>query len=198
MIRTVRVLATAAAFAVVFSVASPMAEAASVAKARPTQINEANAAVGDRWQQLLPTGQLVTMEKVDRVSVKTVTPLNTAPAATSCPGYPYLCAWSTDTQQGTLWIYNMNNVYSNTANGVAHCWNMAADANNHTKSWYNDSNRSAYLNNWVNCHQNGEQFLIEFYATGSSSHHDSDCHQESTPGRNWCTTLFPTSILATA
>jgi hypothetical protein len=187
-----RVLAAAASFVLAFTAATPMAHAASLTAERPTQVNEATAAVGQKWQQVLPTGELVTMQKVSPGVSKTITPV--AMATAQCPGSPYLCAWSSPYQDGTLWIYNMNNVHSNTANGVAHCWNMAADANNHTKSWYNMSTSwAAQMYNWVNCNRSGESFLIEDSEPGHTAK-SLTCSQIS-PG-NWCTTLFPTSIEA--
>ena len=170
----------------------PAAQAASLMTARPTHLNEALTDVGDRWQQVLPTGERVTFEKVSAVESRSVTPVKMA--AAQCPHLSkYLCAWQTSYQTGTMWLYNLDNVYANTANGVAHCWNMAADANNNTKSWYNAyTQRSATLYNWVNCNQASEKFLVRFNESGGD--YDLDCGQIS-PG-NWCTTLFPTSIKA--
>lgn len=194
MIRIFRTLTVAAVLVLGLTSMMPTAQAASLMTARPTHLNEALAAVGDRWQQMLPTGERVTFEKVSAVESRTVTPVTMA--AAYCPhNSKYLCAWRGELGDGTMWLYNLDNVYANTANGVAHCWNMAADANNNTKSWYNAyTQRDARLYNWVNCNQASEQFLIQFNDPNTGAH-SRTCGQIS-PG-NWCTTLFPTSIRAT-
>jgi hypothetical protein len=187
MFRSLRVLAAAAAFALTFTIATPMAGAATIAAARPTQLNEARAAVGEQWQQILPSGQQVTLEKVDAVTTRTVTPVTMA--AATCPGHPYLCVYSAQNHGGSMWMFNMNTVYATTTNGVRHCWNMASAINNNTKSWYNLSDRGAWLYNWVNCNQSGDSFFV-------GVHEDNNCSQ--IPLGDWCTVLRPTSIWATA
>ncbi|GIM95005.1 peptidase inhibitor family I36 protein [Paractinoplanes toevensis] len=190
MNRTLRILAAAAAFTLAFGIGTPLAQAAPLEAARPTQLNQASAAVGEQWLQLLPSGELVTMEKVDQAVSRSVTEVRVA--AASCPSLDYLCLWEGDLQDGTLWALKMNDIYSHTENGVAHCWNLASAYNNKTKSWYNSSDRMATIYNWVNCNGN-ENFKV--YARQNSGH--SAYCQGISPG-NWCTTLFPTSVRASA
>lgn len=184
MSRLRRMLSITAVFVVALTMArAPMAQAASVTYSRTAQANEAKAAVGDRWQEVLPNGEKVTMELMAPGVSRSLTAVDVQMCY-----HPYFCAYSGMDFTGTFWRYNMNNVYANTANGVAHCWNMAADANNNTSSWWNASDRVAYLHNWVNCNWDGEVIVV---STGSALR----CYDIIVP---WCLTYRPTSIRATA
>jgi hypothetical protein len=187
MIRMYRAIAMVAACTLALAVGgTPMALAATVTTANAAVSNDAKARVGDRWQEVMRTGEVATMERVADGVTKSVTALPLSPQ--QCPGHPYFCLWSGEGFTGTIWRYNLNNVYANTANGVAHCWNLAADANNVTKSYYNASNdRVANVFNWVNCNTSGE-FLGFLYGEWNTC--------GSFPG--WCTTFKPTSIYAHA
>jgi hypothetical protein len=70
----------------------------------------------------------------------------------------YACGWDTTGWSGTIWRYNMNNVYANTANGVAHCWNLATGARNRFSSFANHSDRTARFVDNTNCNQNAGWF----------------------------------------
>jgi len=187
----------ALALAGVLSVADPAS-----AQDRYTAVavaNDAKHAVGDTWREILPDGERTTMQKIAPGVTRSVS----AVAATVCTGYPYLCAWSTDHYTGNFWRYDMNNVYANTANGVAHCWNLASDANNHQKSWINRSDRRATINNWINCNAAGGAFTFDaFNATNPSDYDSGTCEDVNlflaVPGQNWCTTYLATSIRASA
>jgi hypothetical protein len=150
----------------------------------------AQAAVGQQFQQKLPSGQVVTMERVAEGVAKSVTEV--AVAADNCSRH-YLCMWNTDYQSGTMWTFFMNTVRATTTNGVAHCWNLGTASNNKAKSYYNMSDWDATIYNWVNCNANSEQFGLSHYVVNSSAD-SKDCLGVS-PG-NWCSTLFPTSIKA--
>lgn len=190
MIRLFRTLAVAAAFILALTTGPvPVAQAAAVTSSRLAQTNDIRAAVGDQWQEILPTGEKVTMEKVAPGVTRSVAAIARTPG--QCTGWPYLCAWSGDNFNGTYWRYDMNHVWANTANGVAHCWNLASDANNNTKSWLNQGDKDARLNNWVNCNASGETFDLKrgrgircLHITGQFG--------------DWCSELRVTSIRAIA
>ncbi|XVU29737.1 peptidase inhibitor family I36 protein [Actinoplanes sp. CA-054009] len=181
MTRVLRVLAAVAAFVLAFAVGTPLAQAAPLTAARPMQLNEAMTPVGGQWLQLLPSGDLVTMQKVESGVSKSVPGVRRA--AGVCPPNIYLCLFEGEDLTGTMWALNLNDIYVGSANGVAHCWNLSSAYNNKTVSWENNSkDRAAYLNNWVNCR--GEHLLILRNSTQTCS-------------GDWCTTLFPTSVKAT-
>ena len=192
MTRFRKVLTVAAAFVLTLTAAVPPATAAELSVQRPMQVNEARAAVGATWRQLLPSGQVVTMQKLSTVESKTLEPVTAA--LSSCPNSPYLCAWSNQViGLGTEWLYNMNNVRSNTVNGVAHCWNMASDANNHTLSWVDLSTSwPARMHNWVNCNESDQNF--DLASAKDSLHNHISCWEFD--GGVWCHTYFVTSIEA--
>ncbi|XVV08550.1 peptidase inhibitor family I36 protein [Actinoplanes sp. CA-131856] len=147
------------------------------------QLNEAMTPVGGQWLQLLPSGDLVSMQKVESGVSKSVAGVRRA--AGVCPPNVYLCLFEDENLAGTMWALNLNDIYAGSANGVAHCWNLSSAYNNKTVSWQNTSkDRAAFLNNWVNCGSGGEQILITRNSTRTCS-------------GAWCTTLFPTSVKAT-
>ena len=102
-------------------------------------------------------GKAVTFYQIDDV---TSVAYNVAGLPNDCQA-GYACGWSNASWGGTIWRYNMNNVYANTANGVAHCWNLAADARNHLESFANHSDRTARFVDNTNCNQNVGWFDLD-------------------------------------
>lgn len=117
-------------------------------------VNAATAQVGSVWSETLPSGERVQFQRTaEGMDVTTHAVARMDPF--DCT-HPYTCVWTDHDFTGTFGRYNTNNIYSNTANGVAHCWNMSAPFNNNTKSWANFStDRPVRYNNWVNCNVNG-------------------------------------------
>jgi len=139
--------------------------------------NAATATPGTVWSETLPTGERVQFQRSPE-GMDITTHALIKRDLFSCSA-PYTCVWTGTNYSGTFGRYNTNNIYSNTANGVAHCWNMSAPFNNNTASWANFSpDRGVQYNNWINCNINGGQFLMSI-----NSHWD--C---TVPGyQAWCT-----------
>ena len=139
-------------------------------------VSAANASVGSRWTETLPTG-----ERVEFVRTAEGMDVATAPLAKrdlfSCTS-GYTCVWTGTNYTGTFGRYNTNNIYANTANGVAHCWNMASPFADNTKSWANFGSRIISFNNWQNCNPGGGWFDM-----GQNSHWDCNASGYT----QWCT-----------
>lgn len=141
----------------------------------------ANAPIGAVWTATTPAGERVEFQKVNGVMSKTTSAV-TKRSVFNCPSNAVngtaFCAWTGKSYAGVMYVYNMNNVYANTANGVAHCWNMGTGISDTAESWANFSNRYATVNNWYNCNQGGNFFGMN----GVSTHRDCTWF----PGNSWC------------
>lgn len=114
----------------------------------------ANARPGAVWSETLPTGERVEFRRSAEGMDITTSALRRRGLESCTAGYT--CAWTGVNYGGTFGRYWTNNIYANTANGVAHCWNMSAPFNNNTSSWANFStDRAIAWNNWVNCNAAG-------------------------------------------
>jgi hypothetical protein len=116
--------------------------------------NAANAMPGVVWAEKLPSGELVEFTRTaDGWDISTH-PLRTSDLFSCTNGYA--CVWTGLAYTGTFGRYWANNIYANTANGVAHCWNMTAPLANNSRSWANFSqDRDINWYNWQNCNAGG-------------------------------------------
>lgn len=144
----------------------------SVAASAP--VNAATAQIGSVWSETLPSGERVEFYRSAEGMDITTHALKKRDLFSCTTGYT--CVWTGNFNTGTFGRYWTDNIYANTANGVAHCWNMSAPFNNNTKSWANFSpDRTIDFNNWVNCNRGGG-----FFAMGINSHWDCNYYP------NWC------------
>jgi hypothetical protein len=141
----------------------------------------ANAPIGAIWSTTTPSGERVEFQKIDAVTSKSTATVKKA-GTWSCPSNAVngtaFCAWTDKDWNGAIYVYNMNNVYANTANGVAHVWNMQNPAHDNTQSWANFSNRYAIVYNWFNGNPGGNYFGMNGVTTTKTC--------ESFPGDTWC------------
>lgn len=142
-------------------------------------VSAANALPGAVWSETLPTGERVEFQRSPEGMDITTHELVKRNLFSCTTGYT--CVWTAVEYGGTFGRYNTNNVYANTANGVAHCWNMSSPFNNNTASWANFStDRAIQFTNWVNCNTGGGTLDM-----GVNSHWDCDSNPyEAVP--YWC------------
>jgi hypothetical protein len=172
-----RFAAVAAFVALVVALATP-------ASAAPPEA--LNPLVGSTYRQSVAPGVILTFHQINAVEAIATVPA-TIPQTTqdlfSCPNLTiYWCAWTGLGATGTFAKYNMENVYANVANGVAHCWNLTAPMADNTDTWFNytaaPNARTAVVVQWQNCNLGGGFFNM----LAPTSHWD--CRA---PGyESWC------------